>query len=985
MMFLLLFLVAACGLRIVVVSKLQGSVAQYPLLVTALNAERAADQTIVVSHGAVLAGSDESTSRVLDSVPAMLQLSATGVLITSLGQTDFIVGLSQTAALLDAWGGTVVCANVRSSVIRVDPCKVVFNVAFCGVLTLSSQTALSPELLIALNVTQTDMSDLIAARNTAALNGATFFVALLDTRLPLVSLIPAYIADITAYFDVIALGLEHGVSGAFTLAVNGSLVVSSSSDGKGFVRISVPDRNMTMVTVNAATVAPNLRAELELSLWQGGAIATQSAKTMQVSSRLAGQSLSTASNGLKYKKLGENPIGALCLDAVRSYANVSIAVFNTGSIQSDLPSTFAPTIGLGLRRMSPPFDLVTGDCGALDPFQTAVVLQNASSSELCKIASWCANGDATKSALAKGLQGYMRGMKLMASYSSNGSSSLLSFSWPNGTSVDCNCTSDWHTVALLSFLVSGGSGFPVFPLWRPVELRTSMASILCAYTSSLKGQAPVSVDSLLPFDAIVVREEMACAPVYTMEVLPGFNVTLFSVQKSICSNMTIRISSASPRQFSSKVASLTSVSSILAPPNEYATVVSLLSDSIVVGQLVGYVMNVTFASTNDTEVAATVRICLPEASFIPLFGRFSAFAIATSRNGGPFRVLGSASYTPQDNGYWGTYCSNVSLPLNEVLLIAPVRTAQLTSSFNVAEQVFLFLFGVLYLAVAVYCSVLLVRRVAAALVARTTVIDLLLVVRVELILIAVLRCLYFCMIGFGVFASNVFGAYFLLEFPFILDFSVYCSFIYLFFSVFQVEVCGCIRRKDGNRVWIVFVLLNIGLFCFFFAVFITYITVAGSNLVVLAYRVTLASIAIMVVILFGIYAVMLLRAVHEGRRLTDGDQAPLWLPHMSRLAAVAIMSSVGVLAIFIVILYSALQPVIDPVLSSAVWLICFLFFAELVPIIAIMVSLLFSSPRSQETGLSARSTLSKSKWSSSNSALEQFSSVNSGGDANIEL
>ena len=69
--------------------------------------------------------------------------------------------------------------------------------------------------------------------------------------------------------------------------------------------------------------------------------------------------------------------------------------------------------------------------------------------------------------------------------------------------------------------------------------------------------------------------------------------------------------------------------------------------------------------------------------------------------------------------------------------------------FNVAEQVFLFLFGVLYLAVAVYCSVLLVRRVAAALVARTTVIDLLLVVRVELILIAVLRCLYFCMIGFG--------------------------------------------------------------------------------------------------------------------------------------------------------------------------------------------------------------------------------------------
>merc|ERR1711916_380042 len=174
-----------------------------------------------------------------------------------------------------------------------------------------------------------------------------------------------------------------------------------------------------------------------------------------------------------------------------------------------------------------------------------------------------------------------------------------------------------------------------------------------------------------------------------------------------------------------------------------------------------------------------------------------------------------------------------------------VATAQ---SFNTAEMVFLFLFGMVWLAFTIYACVLLAHHIALtrAVVDETSWKDFMnpaMVVRVELILVGICRFLYFVLLPFDVFAKDVLGGYFLFEFPFILDFSIYSTFIQLFVTVFHWRK---LRSVEKRSLWIPLLTVNIALFTFFFVVLIVYGETTDATTqsgIVLAYHITLAAIA----------------------------------------------------------------------------------------------------------------------------------------------
>lgn len=248
----------------------------------------------------------------------------------------------------------------------------------------------------------------------------------------------------------------------------------------------------------------------------------------------------------------------------------------------------------------------------------------------------------------------------------------------------------------------------------------------------------------------------------------------------------------------------------------------------------------------------------------------------------------------------------------------------------------MFLFGIVYLAFSCYAAVLLVHHIVLTYAQDAKFIDYFnpaMVVRVELILVGLCRFLYFVLLPFDTFAVNVLGGYFLFEFPFILDFSIYSTFVQLFVTVFHWRK---LRTVEKRYLWIPLLVVNILLFAFFFTVLIVYGVSEDPSVqtaIVLAYRITLASVAFLVVVCFAGYGVVLFRRV---RKAQMAGNPPSWLDQMKRLTVVTALATCGILAIFIVIIYSAVQSVPDPVLSSTPWVICFLFFAELLPLFAIL-------------------------------------------------
>merc|ERR1711916_311959 len=79
-----------------------------------------------------------------------------------------------------------------------------------------------------------------------------------------------------------------------------------------------------------------------------------------------------------------------------------------------------------------------------------------------------------------------------------------------------------------------------------------------------------------------------------------------------------------------------------------------------------------------------------------------------------------------------------------------------------------------------------------------------------------------------------------------------------------------------------------------------------------------------------------------------------------------VLATCGIMAIFIVIIYNTTQAVPDPVLSSTPWVICFLFFAEMLPLFAILNDL-------HRTALVTQESVKSSDYSHRRSKMLSFS------------
>jgi hypothetical protein len=91
-------------------------------------------------------------------------------------------------------------------------------------------------------------------------------------------------------------------------------------------------------------------------------------------------------------------------------------------------------------------------------------------------------------------------------------------------------------MAMSSFLVGGGDGFPIIP--RPAQLfNVTDRDVLLAYLLQLgaqSGGASQPLDNFLPFDMRLTRRERFCSRDYIMEVQKGWHV---NVTKSALSQL----------------------------------------------------------------------------------------------------------------------------------------------------------------------------------------------------------------------------------------------------------------------------------------------------------------------------------------------------------------------------------------------------------------------------------------------------------------
>ncbi len=884
----------------------------------------------------------------------------------------FVSGLSQVTGLYVAWTGKITAANIQLPLPNVVPYVLqtmgTVTVAYVGVLSAADQSAMDPSIVATLNVTASDVQSLVDARDAAALAGANFFVALISGRVNTPAEVDAIVAPFASKFDVIAFGLAQNT--AFQRTVNGTLVVSSLDSGLGYARITVPGKVVTFVGPIANSAPKDPRGSLELTVWTQLSTCKGSTKAVSVNYKLLGRSVSLSTNTLRYCRISENPVNVIQLESLRFVTKATLAVINTGATRDDLPSLFVPDTGLELRRsgVKGPFDIVSGDADSISPFGNVIYMQQVSSSELCAIARWAFCSDANP-IVTRQIMGQMLGFKASGIIYANLTCAVTSVTFADGTPVDCSVTTDRYSMAMSSFLVGGGDGFPIIP--RQAQLfNVTDRDVLLAYLLNIGSQAGGSslpLDTFLPFDMRITRRERICSRNYVVEVQRGWSVSVtnaalselpFPNTSNAC--VELELTGLSPRDFSQRGTSLTSVSTVLAPPNDYAVVTR--NDGLVVGQLAGYPINVTIYSTDPAVDGATivVRVCVPEAQFVqPFFGPFKFPSLSVSRRGGPFFVFTTAiTYNDTDSGLWPTYCGDVSVRINEPTVVAPARSVSVASAstFNDAEKAFLFIFGIIYLAFTCYAAVLLAHHIVLTRAQEGDWKDFVnpaMVVRLELILIGLCRFLYFVLLPWGTFSINVLGGYFLFEFPFILDFSVYSTFLQLFVTVFHWRK---LRTIEKRYLWVPLLIVNVLLFAFFFTVLIVYGVSTNPNVqqaIVLAYRITLASLAFLVVIAFAVYGTILLRRV---RTAVKNGNAPSWLPQMKRLLVVTALATCGILAIFIVIIYTAVQSVPDPVLSSTPWVICFLFLAELLPLLAILHDLHRTALVNQSNFLSATSS-----------------------------
>merc|ERR1712232_281258 len=119
-------------------------------------------------------------------------------------------------------------------------------------------------------------------------------------------------------------------------------------------------------------------------------------------------------------------------------------------------------------------------------------------------------------------------------------------------------------------------------------------------------------------------------------------------------------------------------------------------------------------TSSDLPGGTTLRVlvCAPQARFVPIFGRFVVPGLAISRNGNTFERVPNAEAFYQFDSLTnvGYYCGYVEEEVNtETVVVAPARLLDTDTTFSVVEQVFLFLFGIMYLAFTVYAVILLVH------------------------------------------------------------------------------------------------------------------------------------------------------------------------------------------------------------------------------------------------------------------------------------
>lgn len=882
----------------------------------ALEAERAAAAapTLTLAHGDTY-GATSPTSKLLRELPGVLAMNQLGIDVDTFGNNNFNPGLAAFTDLLPSTRATYTVANLLTPLPRVARYVVRTlpngaRVALVGILSAGDASVLDPYILSRLQFQLdggADVAALLAARTEAmaTLPRPDYAVALLSLRANTPADVDPYVAPLGGLFDLVCAGIQQTTP--FVRTVNGTLTVGGSDFGVQYVRVQLPARTAALVPLPASVDPPSA---LHASLWRSAATCIGSAPGASVTARFVARSRAAASSRVREVRQTENALMALMLRSMARLGNTTLAVLNTGALRDDLPSSFAPSAQPARRRpttvAAPPYDTVSGDCVTISPFGNVFSVADVSSADLYNIARWCVESDPAPDG-APNLMGALIGLKIEGEiWSHNLTARLRSVRWPDGRPVDRLLTTDSHRIALISFLAGGGDGFPLLSRGATQINDLLDSDILCLALNDTTRTQALHFSALLPGDVVLIRRERTCASAsYVMDMqahalyanrtaLEQLAVQLGANASSpdYCVELALRPARAD--EFLSTRTVLSTISTALAPPSPYAVVARLTNPIVITGQLVGDPSNCSVSLPASRAASAMlppregVRIrlwmCLPVDETISVYSRFSESVFALSINGSRFLVneLDAPPTLIRDPGTGLLrMCGNVTLPLGTTAVVAPSRVAPAAYNYSAVEQAFLFLFGMLWFAFTCYVAVLLVHHVWVIHMAQAGWGELLKpasFVRVELVLVGVCRFLYFVLLPWNILQLDPLGTIFLFEFPFILDFSIYSVFVQLFVSVFHWRAMRA--AQNSVALWVPLLVVNALLFTFFFVMLIVYGSVTDPSVssgIVLAYRITLAVVALLVVVAFAVYGTVLLLRVHA--TLKGQGPPPWWAIH----------------------------------------------------------------------------------------------------------
>eukprot|EP01125_Pyxidicula_operculata_P008099 TRINITY_DN2742_c0_g1_i1.p1 TRINITY_DN2742_c0_g1~~TRINITY_DN2742_c0_g1_i1.p1 ORF type:complete len:419 (+),score=64.82 TRINITY_DN2742_c0_g1_i1:565-1821(+) len=235
--------------------------------------------------------------------------------------------------------------------------------------------------------------------------------------------------------------------------INGALVVENYSKGRSFSRVtlniseqgSVINSTCEFIEPDTTKVVPNLAA---LSFMEPYNILV----SQRLDTKIA-LSMQSLSRDERYSK--EVALANLVADSFRWRLKTDFAMINSGNLRDSIPGQRYIARDKKLQRDTSPYDITRGDCMSVMPFGNKLVYRKISGFQIYNLVEFAVSR--TEEII---IHAHFSGLHYSYDPKMPQGNRVINITYPTGEKIS-NSSLEYFTIAVSSFLNSGGDEFPL--------------------------------------------------------------------------------------------------------------------------------------------------------------------------------------------------------------------------------------------------------------------------------------------------------------------------------------------------------------------------------------------------------------------------------------------------------------------------------------------------------------------------------------------